>query len=142
MVPEIGHVAAMFALLMAITQAVAPMLGARRGARSWTPVGRLAAQAQFTLLVIAFAALAYAFVTNDFSVLNVASNSSSQLPAPYRFAATWGSHEGSLLLWTLMLAFWTACVTWFTRRLPEECGLPVVHAPDFEPVPSSVARAP
>jgi cytochrome c-type biogenesis protein CcmF len=77
-------------------------------------------QAQFIFVVIAFGCLAYSFITNDFSVLNVAANSNSQLPLHYRLAASWGSHEGSLLLWTLMLALWTAAVSLFSRHLPEE----------------------
>src|SRR5438445_271843 len=71
-------------------------------------------------IAIAFACLAWSFVTNDFSVANVASNSNSRLPVPYRFAATWGSHEGSMLLRVLMLAAWTVAVTLFSRHLPEE----------------------
>src|SRR5216684_2894686 len=120
MVPEVGHFASILALLMAITQATLPMLGVARGQPSWMAVGTRAARAQFLFLVVAFCCLAYSFMANDFSVLNVATNSHSQLPAPYRFAATWGSHEGSLLLWTLMLGLWTAAVTWFTRPLPAE----------------------
>ena len=120
MVPEVGHFAAILALVMAVTQTVVPMLGASRGILSWMAVGTGAARAQFAFLVTAFTALAYSFLTNDFTVLNVASHSHSQLPLPYRFAATWGSHEGSLLLWTLMLGLWTAGVTWFTRSLPAE----------------------
>jgi cytochrome c-type biogenesis protein CcmF len=105
---------------MALTQATVPMLGAARGIPSWMAVGTRAARAQFMFIVIAFSSLAYSFVANDFTVLNVASNSHSQLPAAYRFAAAWGSHEGSLLLWTLMLGLWTASVTWFARSLPAE----------------------
>ena len=120
MVPEVGHFASILALLMALTQATVPMIGAARGIPSWMAVGTRAARAQFLFLVVAFCALAASFVWNDFTVLNVATNSHSQLPAAYRFAATWGSHEGSLLLWTLMLGLWTAGVTWFTRSLPGE----------------------
>jgi cytochrome c-type biogenesis protein CcmF len=120
MVPEIGHFAAILALLMAMTQAVVPIAGARRGIPAWMAIGTRSAQAQFFFLLIAFASLAYSFLTNDFSVRNVAANSHSRLPAPFRFAATWGSHEGSLLLWSLMLGFWTAAVTRFTRALPRE----------------------
>jgi cytochrome c-type biogenesis protein CcmF len=79
-----------------------------------------AGQAQFIFLAIAFSCLGYSFITNDFSVLNVATNSNSQLPLHYRLAATWGSHEGSLLLWTLMLGLWTVAVSLFSRHLPEE----------------------
>jgi cytochrome c-type biogenesis protein CcmF len=70
------------------------------------------------LVALAFGCLAYAFVTSDFSVANVAQHSNTQLPARYRFAATWGSHEGSLLLWSLMLAGWGCAVTFFSRHLP------------------------
>ncbi len=120
MTAEVGHFAAILALSMAVFQAVAAMLGAARGMASWMHVARRAAQAQFALLLLAFCCLAWSFLVNDFSVLNVASHSYSRLPLPYRFAATWGSHEGSLLLWTLMLGFWTAAVTWFSRSLPAD----------------------
>jgi len=118
MVPEVGHFAAILALVMAVTQTVVPMFGSARGIPSWMAVGTGAARAQFTFLVTAFLCLSYSFLTNDFTVLNVASHSHSELPVSYRFAATWGSHEGSLLLWTLMLGLWTAGVTAFTRPLP------------------------
>src|SRR2546426_8335058 len=120
MIPEIGQFALIIALLLAITQASLPMLGAARGNRSWMAVAVPAGQAQFIFVAIAFGCLAYSFITNDFSVLNVATNSNSQLPLHYRLAATWGSHEGSLLLWTLMLGIWTTAVTLFSRHLPEE----------------------
>src|SRR6185295_8233652 len=97
-----------------------PLLGAARGNRSWIAVAVPAGQAQFIFVAIAFGCLAYSFITNDFSVLNVATNSNSQLPLHYRLAATWGSHEGSLLLWTLMLGLWTVAVSLFSRHLPEE----------------------
>jgi len=120
MTAEIGHFASILALSMAVAQAVAGMFGAARGIQSWIHVARRAAQAQFILLALAFCCLAHAFVVNDFSVLNVAGHSHSRLPVPYRFAATWGSHEGSLLLWTLILGLWTAAVTWFSRSLPAD----------------------
>jgi cytochrome c-type biogenesis protein CcmF len=120
MVPEIGQFALIIALLLALTQASIPMIGAARGNRSWMAVAAPAGQAQFIFVAIAFSCLAYSFITNDFSVLNVATNSNSQLPLHYRLAATWGSHEGSLLLWTLMLGVWTTAVTLFSRHLPEE----------------------
>ncbi len=82
-------------------------------------VARPAAQGQFAFVSIAFVCLGWSFASNDFSVLNVATNSNSQLPLQYRIAATWGSHEGSILLWSLMLALWTAAVTVFSRHLPE-----------------------
>jgi cytochrome c-type biogenesis protein CcmF len=120
MVPEIGQFALIIALLLAIIQASLPMIGAARGNRSWMALAVPAGQAQFIFVAIAFSCLAYSFISNDFSVLNVASNSNSHLPPHYRLAATWGSHEGSLLLWTLMLGFWTVAVTLFSRHLPED----------------------
>src|SRR4051812_29575625 len=83
-------------------------------------VARPAAQGQFVFVGIAFVCLAWSFASNDFSVLNVATNSNSQLPLQYRIAATWGSHQGSILLWVLMLGLWTAAVTVFSRHLPDD----------------------
>ena len=120
MIPEIGQFALIIALLLALTQATLPLIGASRGNRAWIALAAPAGQAQFIFLAIAFSCLGYSFISNDFSVLNVATNSNSQLPLHYRLAATWGSHEGSLLLWTLMLGLWTVAVTLFSRHLPEE----------------------
>ncbi|HKS09721.1 MAG TPA: heme lyase CcmF/NrfE family subunit [Pyrinomonadaceae bacterium] len=120
MIPEIGQFALVIALLLALTQATFPLIGASRGNRTWTALAVPAGQAQFLFVAIAFCCLGYSFITNDFSVLNVATNSNSQLPLHYRLAATWGSHEGSLLLWTLMLALWTVAVSLFSRHLPDE----------------------
>src|SRR6266436_2552285 len=120
MIPEIGQFALIIGLLLAVTQASIPMIGAARGNHSWMAMAAPTAQAQFIFVAIAFSCLAYSFITSDFSVLNVATNSNSHLPLHYRLAATWGSHEGSLLLWTLMLGLWTVAVTLFSRHLPEE----------------------
>ena len=120
MIPEIGHFALIIALMLALTQGVLPIAGAARNNATWMALARPAAQGQFTFVAIAFGCQAYSFLTNDFSVLNVATNSNSQLPLQYRFAATWGSHEGSLLLWVFMLNFWTVAVTVFSRHLPEQ----------------------
>ena len=120
MVPEIGQFALILALLLAITQATLPLVGAARGNRRLIAFAAPAGQAQFIFVTIAFCCLGYSFITNDFSILNVATNSNSQLPLHYRLAATWGSHEGSLLLWTLMLAVWTVGVSLFSRHLPDE----------------------
>ena len=119
MIPEIGHFALIVALLVALVQGVVPMVGAERRDGALMAVAVPAARAQFVLVAIAFGCLAYSFVTSDFSVENVALHSNSQLPSQYRFAATWGSHEGSLLLWSLMLAGWGAAVTLFSRHLPQ-----------------------
>src|SRR3989442_13167751 len=120
MMPEIGQFALVVALSLAVIQTTLAMIGATRGNRSWMAAGISAGRAQFIFVAIAFSCLAYSFITNDFSVLNVATTSNSQLPLHYRLAATWGSHEGSLLLWTLMLGLWTAAVTLFSKHLPED----------------------
>ncbi|HEY8205314.1 MAG TPA: heme lyase CcmF/NrfE family subunit [Pyrinomonadaceae bacterium] len=120
MIPEIGQFALILALMIAIVLAILPQIGAARGIPQLIAVAKPAAQAQFLFVLIAFGCLGYSFITNDFSVLNVASNSNSQLPLHYRLAATWGSHEGSLLLWTFMLTIWMVAVTLFSRHLPDE----------------------
>ena len=120
MIPEIGHFALILALLIAIVQAALPIAGAVRGDHVWMSVARPAARGQAFFVTFAWLCLAYSFVNNDFSVLNVATNSNSQLPVQYKFAASWGSHEGSMLLWTLMLAWWTFAVATFSKHLPDE----------------------
>src|SRR3954463_8276372 len=119
MIPEVGQFALILALLLALMQGVLPIVGAARGNAAWMALARPAAQGQFTFVAIAFGCLAWSFVHNDFSVVNVVSNSNSQLPEIYRFAATWGSHEGSLLLWVLMLNVWAVAVSLFSRHLPQ-----------------------
>ena len=120
MIPEIGQIALILALMLALTQATLPLIGAARGVPQLIALARPAAQAQFIFVAIAFCCLAYSFINNDFSVLNVATNSNSQLPLHYRLAATWGSHEGSLLLWTFMLTIWMVAVSLFSNHLPKE----------------------
>jgi cytochrome c-type biogenesis protein CcmF len=126
MIPELGHFALIIALLLALTQAILPLVGAQRGNLTLMAVARPAAQGQFVFVAIAFACLAYSFLTNDFSVENVARNSFSQLPEVYRLTATWGSHEGSLLLWVLILGFWSTAVSVFSRHLPEDMAARVI----------------
>jgi len=118
--PELGQFALMLALLMAALQAVLPLVGAQRGIGSWMAIARPAAFAQFALVAFAFGVLTYGFVSQDFSIKYVATNSNSLLPVVYRYTAVWGSHEGSLLLWALILAVWTAAVARFSQRLPIE----------------------
>ncbi|MBX9812130.1 MAG: heme lyase CcmF/NrfE family subunit [Burkholderiales bacterium] len=120
MIPELGQFALSLALTLALAQGILPIVGAARGNSAWMNVARPAAQGQFVFVAIAFGCLTYAFVTNDFSVGYVATNSNSALPLQYRIAGVWGGHEGSLLLWTLILGVWSVAVTAFSRRLPEE----------------------
>jgi cytochrome c-type biogenesis protein CcmF len=118
MTPELGHLALILALLVALVQGVLPILGAHRGHAGWIALARPAAQTQFVLVAFAFACLMLAFVGNDFSVQYVAEHSNSKLPTVYRAAAVWGGHEGSLLLWLLMLNGWTLAVSLLSRQLP------------------------
>jgi cytochrome c-type biogenesis protein CcmF len=108
MIPELGQIALSLALVVALVQAFVPR------------VARTAAQAQAGLVALAFGCLVYAFVSNDFSVQYVAMNSNSALPLAYRIAGAWGGHEGSLLLWCLMLGVWMLAVTLFSGHLPED----------------------
>lgn len=126
MIPELGHFALILALLLALVQGILPLAGAARNNPAWMAVAKPAARAQFLFVAIAFGCLAYSFLTNDFSVMNVTRNSHSRLPEIYRFTATWGSHEGSMLLWTLILGMWTLAVTLFSRHLPEDMVARVV----------------
>ena len=120
MIPEIGQIALILALMLALTQATLPLIGAARGVPQLIALARPTVQAQFIFVAVAFCCLAYSFISNDFSVLNVATNSNSQLPLQYRLAGTWGSHEGSLLLWTFMLTIWMVAVSLFSNHLPKE----------------------
>jgi len=120
MIPELGHFALIVALAIALAQAALSLIGAARKNGGLMAVARSGAQGQFVFVAIAFGCLAWSFYSNDFSVLNVANNSNSRLPTAYRIAATWGSHEGSLLLWVLMLSCWMLAVSVFSRSLPED----------------------
>ncbi|CAD5374426.1 heme lyase, CcmF subunit [Rubrivivax sp. A210] len=118
MIPELGHLLLYFALGAAIAQGVLPLVGAQRGNAGWMALARPLALLQALLVTASFVCLAASFLRNDFSVLYVASNSNSALPTEYRFAAVWGGHEGSLLLWVLMLVLWALAVARFSRTLP------------------------
>ncbi|NOX43038.1 MAG: heme lyase CcmF/NrfE family subunit [Gammaproteobacteria bacterium] len=120
MIPEIGHFALIIALCIAMTQGVLSIAGAARDDHSWMAMSRPGAQAQFMFIALAFACLAYAFLNDDFSVTYVATNSNSLMPVQYKFAGIWGGHEGSLLLWMLMLSGWGYAVSIFSKNLPLE----------------------
>lgn len=118
MIGEIGHFCLIVALMLALVQGILPLVGAHRGRTAWMAVAQPAAQGQFLFVAIAFVLLTSAFVNNDFSILVVAQHSNTQLPTPYRIAAVWGGHEGSMLLWVLMLGVWGVAVSLFSQRLP------------------------
>src|SRR5438132_551632 len=115
-----SQVALCLALIVALAQSFFPLLGASRQNFGWMALARPAAQAQALLVAFAFGCLTYAFVANDFSVAYVAMHSNSALPLHYRIAGVWGGHEGSLLLWALMLGVWMTAVSLFSTHLPEE----------------------
>jgi cytochrome c-type biogenesis protein CcmF len=120
MIPELGQVALSLALAVALVQAIFPLAGAHHGNFAWMSLARPAAQAQTLLVAFAFGCLTWSFVTNDFSVSYVAMHSNSALPLHYRVAGVWGGHEGSFLLWCLILCVWMVAVSLFSAHLPEE----------------------
>src|SRR5688572_19389633 len=126
MIPELGQLALALALAASLVQGTLPLAGAAKGNLTWMALARPAAQGQALLLAFAFGCLVYAFVSNDFSVQYVALNSNTALPLAYRIAGAWGGHEGSLLLWCLMLGVWMAAVSIFSRHLPEEMAARVL----------------
>ncbi|MDF1641026.1 heme lyase CcmF/NrfE family subunit [Thalassolituus oleivorans] len=119
MIVELGHLALIIALCIAICQATLPLAGSQYGIRSWIALARPLARLQLLFILISFASLIYAFLVHDFSVRYVASNSNTALPVLYLISGVWGAHEGSLLLWALILAVWTAAVTVFSRSIPD-----------------------
>ncbi|MBS62626.1 heme lyase CcmF/NrfE family subunit [Salinisphaera sp.] len=131
MIPEIGHFALILALGLATLQTLLPMYGIWRSRADCLAVAAPAAIGQFVMMGIAFVALGFAFYANDFSVAYVAANSNTQLPWFYRLSAIWGAHEGSLLLWMMLLAGWSLAVALASRTLPRDvasCVLAVMGA--------------
>jgi cytochrome c-type biogenesis protein CcmF len=118
MAPELGVFALILAFCLSLAQAFFGLAGAWRGKTVWMSVARPAVTGQFVFVATAFACLVYSFVNDDFSVLYVARNSNTHLPLFYHVAAVWGAHEGSLLLWILILAIWSVAVAAFSRQLP------------------------
>jgi len=119
MIPELGHLALILGLCLAIAQAGFALAGAHWRRPDWMAVARPAVAGQFVFVALSFGCLTTAFLDHDFSVVYVAQNSNSALPAFYRVAAVWGAHEGSLLLWILVLAAWSIAVAALSRNLPE-----------------------
>ncbi|MBT8442033.1 MAG: cytochrome c biogenesis protein CcsA, partial [Gammaproteobacteria bacterium] len=131
MIPELGQLCLVLAMCVAIAQALFPLVGAHRTNAAWMSVAAPAAAGQFVFIALSFGFLTYAFVVNDFSVLIVASHSNSALPIMYRVAAVWGGHEGSLLLWMLLLAGWTLAVVVSGRKLPEDVYARIIGVMGF-----------
>jgi len=120
MIPEIGQFSLILALLLAFVQFMLPLMGAWRGHIEWMATARPIVMGQFIFVVLAFVILTYSFLAQDFSVAYVAQNSNLTLPWYYRFSAVWGAHEGSLLLWILILNIWTFAVSIFSQKLPQD----------------------
>ncbi|MCR8828101.1 heme lyase CcmF/NrfE family subunit [Pseudosulfitobacter koreensis] len=118
MITELGHFSLILAFLVAIVQAVVPMIGAQRRNAAWMAVAEPAANAQFFLTLAAFGALMWAFITSDFSLRLVVLNSHSAKPMLYKISGTWGNHEGSMLLWVLIVTLFGAMAAWFGGNLP------------------------
>jgi len=118
MIPEIGQFALILGMVFALVLTVVPLAGAHFGIASWVAVAKPAARAQLLFVAISFIALSWSFLTNDFSVKYVAVNSNTALPTFYLLSAVWGAHEGSLVLWALVLSLWTASVSVFSRSIP------------------------
>ena len=119
MIPEIGQFSLILALMLAIAQGVLPLLGAHRDDATMMVAGRSAAMGQFLFVAVSFACLTWAFLNSDFSVLYVANHSQLSLPTMYKVSAVWGAHEGSLLMWILLLSAWTVAVAKFSKGLPQ-----------------------
>ncbi|MGI9293153.1 MAG: heme lyase CcmF/NrfE family subunit, partial [Pseudomonadales bacterium] len=118
MIPELAHFALIMALCLGLLLSTLPFVGAQRGNAALMQLARSLTVGQFVFVSLAFAGLVHAFAGDDFSVLAVASNSNSHLPWYYKVSAVWGAHEGSILLWILVLSAWTLAVATFSRHLP------------------------
>ncbi len=119
MIPEIGHFALILALCISIAQTVFTILGAQFGYSRWIALARPTAYAQFGFVLLSYICLTVVFLNHDFSVLYAAQNSNTQLPIMYLISGVWGAHEGSLLLWALILSGWTAALALFSRSIPK-----------------------
>ncbi len=120
MIPEFGHFALIIAFVLATCQAIIPFIGAYRNNSEMMAVGPRAATGQLVFVAISFICLIWSFVQSDFSVLYVAQHSQLALPLGYKISAVWSAHEGSLLMWLLILATWTTLVAHFSEQIPEK----------------------
>ncbi len=118
MITELGHFALILALCVTLVQSTVPLVGAARGHAGWMAVGRSCALTAFALIALAMLALMHAYVTSDFSVINVVENSHTDKPLLYKITGVWGNHEGSMLLWVFMLSLCAAAVAFFSDNLP------------------------
>ncbi len=131
MIPELGHFALTLALAVALLQTVLPLVGLRTANAALMRFAAPAARVQGALVLLSYVCLSYAFAVDDFSVRYVANHSNSLLPMHYKLSAVWGAHEGSLLLWLLVLSLWTVAVTVFRRGLPGPVAAGVIGVMGF-----------
>ena len=118
MIPEVGHFSLILAFCLSIILATSPIIGAAKGNVAWMSLARPLSAGVFVFLAACVAILAYAFVTDDFSVRFVAQHSNTLLPIQYKFTAVWGGHEGSFLFWTFMLSAWMLAVSIYSKNMP------------------------
>ena len=138
MIPEIGQFALILALSLALCQGVLPLIGAHRDDAAMMSIARPAAAGQFLFVAVSFGCLIWAFVTDDFSVLYVANHSQLALPTGYKISAVWSAHEGSLLMWLLILAAWTIAVARYSKELRQKFAARGIGAAD---TPANEGRA-
>ncbi len=131
MIPEIGHFALILALAVALVQAIIPGMGLLCRRVDWMAVAKPAALLQFALVLTAYGILTYSFIVHDFSVLYAANTSNSELPLIYRISGVWGAHEGSLLLWVLILSAWTAILAMYSKHYPDDMAAGVISVLGF-----------
>ena len=117
---ELGHFSLVLALTLSIVQSTAPIWGAHKNDSGLMQIGTWTSNGVFVLLAISFGCLTHAYVTSDFSVANVWNNSHSLQPLLYKYTSVWGNHEGSMLLWVLILGFFAALVAVFGQNLPPQ----------------------
>lgn len=131
MIPELGHFALILALTVAVVQAIIPGMGLLCRRADWMAVAKPAALIQFALVLTAYGILTYSFIVHDFSVLYAANTSNSELPLIYRISGVWGAHEGSLLLWVLILSAWTAILAMYSKHYPADMVAGVISVLGF-----------
>ena len=119
MIAELGHFSLILALCMALVLGTLPIIGAFRAQSGWIAVARPAAFAQLLFMALSYSCLTYSCLTHDFTVKYIATNSNTSLPTLYLISGVWGAHEGSLLLWGLVLTIWTALVAQFSKSIPD-----------------------
>ena len=119
MIAELGHFSLILALCMALVLGTLPIIGAFRSQAGWVAVARPAAFGQLLFMALSYGCLTYSCLTHDFSVKYIATNSNTSLPVLYLISGVWGAHEGSLLLWGLVLTIWTGLVAQFSKSIPD-----------------------